>query len=302
MLEKFDRKPLKKIEKALTTFKRSLAGYLINKIFFKTGVYTALSNNKTITVNRNQPNRRAKSDKSLKIITANLYLFPPPLLKEQKKRISYFVNSIKRLDPEIILLQEVWDKNSIVEIARLLPDYNLSFKTSGLYNRSGLLTLCKYKIQHAQFIPYPLSIRHKIEELLAQKGLLKTDIELDGHKISIFNTHLYSSSPRHSYRPNFNQFELLKRTVSSFSSDLKILGGDFNLKPHEIGKLIEADFLRGSCNLPTAGGIRRTKKLDYIMVVSQKPLKTRLATRRLETEQMFSDHSAVFGRIIFAGP
>jgi endonuclease/exonuclease/phosphatase family metal-dependent hydrolase len=206
------------------------------------------------------------------------------------------------LNPDIILLQEVWDKTSILEIARLLPEYNLSFKSSQLYNKSGLLTLCKYKILQSEFVAFPLSLQHKIEELLAQKGFLKINIEVGGQKIAVFNTHLYSSAPWHAYRPTIKQVRILQDFVIKYDNKLKILGGDFNLKPREISELVGKEFLRGSCNLPTAGGIKRTKKLDYLMVISQKSLRTRIATRRLETKEMFSDHSAVFGRIIFSNP
>jgi len=47
----------------------------------------------------------------MKILSLNCWLLPPPFSSENKNRLSRIVNLIKKHNPDVIALQEVWLKN-----------------------------------------------------------------------------------------------------------------------------------------------------------------------------------------------
>lgn len=233
---------------------------------------------------------------SLKILTANMLLFPQPFFDDQEERIKIFSTYARQLSPDLILLQEVWDNFSLALLNRLFYDYNCCFVPSALYNKSGLVIFSRHPIDKADFFRYRLSLHHNFEELIALKGYLAIKITINNRSAEVFNSHLYSAPLWVRHRPNFSQFIVLQNAVFKSSADICVLGGDMNLLPEEISTLKIDEIKTGNCLKPTAGGKKRTKKLDYIMLKTVKP-EAFFETGRAITGEEFSDHSPVLGII-----
>lgn len=235
---------------------------------------------------------------SIRVVTANLLLFPPPFFFNQAERIKEFAKSVAHKSPDIILLQEVWDINSIHLIAREFPDYWLVFNPAIPINFSGLVTLSRLRVDKAYARKYPPSLRFNFEELLAFKGFMVTTVTAKERQIEIINSHLYSASPRQKIRPNPSQFMRLQH--QAVKSEIPVIfGGDMNLLPDEVSKLLLPAIVADSCEQPTAGLRRRTKKLDWLFAYPGSGCDVTLDSSRLEWPVEFSDHSPVYGKINF---
>jgi endonuclease/exonuclease/phosphatase family metal-dependent hydrolase len=235
---------------------------------------------------------------AISVITANLMLFPSPLMQDHDARLREFARAVINEKPDLICLQEVWDNRSLQELCRLFPDYYSVFKTGYLYNQSGLLVLSRFKVASAKFTIFPLSLRHNAEEILAGKGILSCTIMHGKNSLLVQNTHLYSAPPGQKYRPNPEQFDFLLQETAR-QPLAAIICGDMNLPPEEVDRHLK-DFKaisRDNCQLPTAGFPTRKRKLDYIMVRNSIAASLSVSGQRLEWPVLFSDHAPVKGHI-----
>lgn len=239
-----------------------------------------------------------KPGKIIRTITANLLLFPSPFFYDQEERIGEFVKLARSMNPDVIFLQEVWDNKSLNSLIKKFADYHAVLMPNPIFNLSGLLILSRFKINNASAEIFPFTLSFNPEELIARKGILIAEIELNGQKNFLLTTHLYSSPPGAEHRPNPEQFSHLIKLVNSLPG-CAIVGGDMNLLPDELEKLLHGPIVRDDCNLPTAGNKRRTKKLDYILGKGNANLQAEVLATRLECPVMFSDHSPVFAEVKF---
>lgn len=237
----------------------------------------------------------------LKALTANLILFPCPFFYNQAERINEFAKAVRHVDPDIIFIQEVWDNSSLKLIISRFPDYYSVYIPGLIYNHSGLIILSKFPVESAAAIFFAPSLLHNPEELIAFKGVISCIVRIGQQTINLANTHLYSSPPKSSYRPNLQQFCQLQKLVLSFPHGV-IFGGDLNLRPDELDHLLSGDIQRDQCQLPTAGTPERKKKLDYLLIKQTRQTPMRIKGERLEWPVMFSDHSPVSGSIELISP
>jgi endonuclease/exonuclease/phosphatase family metal-dependent hydrolase len=159
----------------------------------------------------------------MKIISLNTWLLPPPLAKDNRKRLRAIVHMIEDEDPAIVCLQEVWVNAYVRRLQSALPEYNfLTASDSLLFNRSGLVFASKAKSESHKTGRFPDSKGHNLEEKLAGKGWQLIDLE----SFSILHTHLYASK-----------------------------GGDYDMTKAQLQQLEalnlpEDTLLVGDCNLP----------------------------------------------------
>lgn len=235
---------------------------------------------------------------AIKVLSANLILFPAPFFFNQQQRITEFAKCARRLDPDFIFLQEVWDNNSLGLLIAAFPDYYSAYMPGIGYNYSGLLILSRYPTKATMARRFAVSLKHSLDELTAQKGWLLVTSEIDGKPVYLLNTHLYSADPSVHYRPNLTQFSQVADLVKNLSGR-GIVGGDMNLQPEEIDTRLPANLLRDGCSLPTAGYPTLTRKLDYILLKTDAGNKDLIKGHRVDTSMRFSDHSPVFAEITF---
>ncbi|MCK5016343.1 MAG: endonuclease/exonuclease/phosphatase family protein [Candidatus Peribacteraceae bacterium] len=124
--------------------------------------------------------------KNVKVLTFNTWGIP--FNSTKKARIGALSNHIKKLDVDIILLQELWE----------LKDYNTIVKECGypyvteygrfpyIGNYAGMAILSKYPIVKTEKIDYHW--RGLIPDYV--KAAMHSEIIVAGRKISVFNTHL----------------------------------------------------------------------------------------------------------------
>jgi len=234
---------------------------------------------------------------TIKVLSANLLLFPAPFFFNQEMRIEEFAKCVRTLKPDIILLQEVWDNKSLAQLIAALPEYYSIYSPGIGYNYSGLLTLSRFAPETGRIRRYAMSLRHSLEELIAQKSMLHLELATGSRTLHLLNTHLYSAAPDKRYRPNLEQFSLLTKAVGNITGRV-IVGGDMNLRPEEIETLLPANLQQENSNLPTAGYPDLKQKLDYI-IAGNSSGKTVISGKRIDPLRRFSDHNPVFAEIIF---
>ena len=234
---------------------------------------------------------------TIRVLSANLLLFPFPFFFNQQERIDEFTQCVRELNPDIILIQEVWDNRSLALLIAALPDYYSIYSSGAGYNYSGLLTLSRFPPKTATIRRFAISLRHSLEEFIAQKAILQVELATGERSLHLINTHLYSAPPERSYRPNLNQFKLLTG-ISGKIAGRFIVGGDMNLRPEDITTLMPANLQSEGCNLPTAGYPNLSQKLDYIMAGNTSG-QTVISGRRIDPVRRFSDHNPVFAEIEF---
>ncbi|MDP3966469.1 MAG: hypothetical protein Q8Q04_02980 [archaeon] len=160
----------------------------------------------------------------VKIFNLNCWLLPPPISVENKKRLSKIISLIKREDPDIITLQEVWLKKYVRKIKRELPGYFFLSLKSPLFNKSGLLFGSKFKpLSFAQEY-FPFTGGHSIREKIGSKGYQLAEVFPD---IYVLNTQLYA--PEKKSEMKITVSELMEIQKVALGKKV-ILSGDLNLE------------------------------------------------------------------------
>ena len=147
--------------------------------------------------------------KSLSLLTVNIASFPRFLqfinskfLKPITKRLPGLLSKIKKIDADVVALQEAFSPDTQAELVSALKDHyphhitavgkgfhglNLT-KPLGWVVGSGLMIMSKHRIVEAEFHVY--SNTAVGEETFGNKGFLACKIELPGGKFStIYTTH-----------------------------------------------------------------------------------------------------------------
>lgn len=226
----------------------------------------------------------------LSVFTLNTWLVPYIQSRNVKKRASGIVSTVASLDPDIVLLQEVFNVPYRKYFSENLPAYYYPkdmFKERRLFwlipfldASGGLVTLSKYPIEDSSF--HPFEVRGpRLGERVCRKGYTKTRVS-GTEDILVVNTHLYAGVEKNKIR---------KEQLAQLLADIKetaypvILGGDFNVskfgseKPEEFYMLEEAGFMDSlvgqeeqfntycSSNSYTGGdlgGLPQDSRLDYV--------------------------------------
>jgi endonuclease/exonuclease/phosphatase family metal-dependent hydrolase len=112
-------------------------------------------------------------------------------------RMLGLAHELTRLAPTIICLQEVQQKVYVPIFRRGLHDYPyLVLKGRGMMPKGGLLTASRCQIICARFYPFPNRGRWwgiGFFDWLLQKGFLLVELEVDGRKVIVINTHLHAN-------------------------------------------------------------------------------------------------------------
>jgi len=167
-------------------------------------------------------------DKPLRLVSANLWLLPPPIPIRQDERLALFVDLVRRRSPDLLVLQEVWLFSHLERLRRDLPDYWTTFPRWDLFNHTGLVVFSRVSPVEADWGRFGPSPRHNLQELLADKGFLRLVFPTRVGRIVVIDTHLYSAG----YNPDERtvtdaQFRALRAVVAS-ATDPVVVAGDLN--------------------------------------------------------------------------
>lgn len=155
---------------------------------------------------------------------------------------------------------------------------------------SGVATLSRFPIteQVNSYLPSQGGTK--------QRGLLRTDLDVGGTTVSVFNTHL---------EPGANPIRLRQMStalaIMSSSEHPKIVGGDLNAEPGSATLALTRPLLRdawvdsgeGQANTKPAGNPRI--RIDYLLY--SEPLR---ATRTVVLPSLVSDHRGVLSHFVLS--
>lgn len=171
----------------------------------------------------------------MKIVTLNIWDLPLWFVPDRKERVMRIAAYLKKLDADIICLQESFDPHHRKSLNMLLDAYEttdartearnvffISFDTTG-----GLVTFSKFPIVRSTFIPFRKLFLPPIE-LLGNKGMLVTFLETPHGKLCVLNTHLFHRGSLWNNAIRWSQIRHIFTTLHSRESMPTIIAGDFN--------------------------------------------------------------------------
>lgn len=220
------------------------------------------------------------------------------ILSWQNRRIK-IVERIKKLDPDVICLQEL-NSTSFEYFKEALEDFEGSFAKKGNPSHDGVGTFCKksvFKETHHRFVLCEGTShcgRLPIQPALFTKLLLKND-----KSITLVNTKIKWSQNTNPGDPVWNHVQFILKVIPEAST---IVVGDFNMKPDH--PLIHDFYLAGLQDVFSHESTyscyanNEFKRIDYILAT--KDLKNALlesapfeTAKPLPNESEPSDHLPV---------
>jgi len=241
----------------------------------------------------------------LKVVTYNIWGLPSWMTCARRGRYPEIANELKRLDADIVLLQEAWTAKS----RRSAPvggpwSIARAAKQHSFFQQCGLLTLSKFPIVDGKFFPFSKGM---IPDSFVNKGMLKVTVQLpDGTLLNIWNVHLQDGGPpfiRHSQIG-----EVIARVQAADDHQIAdLVGGDFNVSPDsELWTDLEnalgpsMDEIAGTGPFVTFDALSQKpghdEKLDYIFLrqrIPQDLLASSRAVFEAPLRKRLSDHLGI---------
>ncbi len=149
-------------------------------------------------------------------------------------RMEAIMEHIKLLNADVIALQEVWcDTIAGYFLQNLKYPYHYYApnrkKIKGRYG-NGLMFLSKFPILEQHVLAF--SDHTRFDEYFANKGALMIQIETDGGRVNLFNTHLGAGKKISHMHYRMYQMEELQHFIRSVPRRQPVvLAGDFNFNP-----------------------------------------------------------------------
>ncbi len=173
---------------------------------------------------------------NLWLLPARPLLIPYPWSTDRKSRLERLVSTVRACEPDVVVLQEVFDRRIVSLMQRHLPEY--AVVTSGrtdptsTVNASGLLTLSRHPVGDSDFLEFATPpMGTKPYEAVARKGALAVDISVGGTSLTVLNLHAYSPSNEEERRITRRQIDQAMAMASRLESEGKrvVVAGDFNI-------------------------------------------------------------------------
>jgi len=173
----------------------------------------------------------------LKIVSFNIWDLPYWFVKNREQRILQIAEYLRKLDAEIVCLQESFDvRHRRFLYESLGPDkYYASggfeatrkaplalFDTTG-----GLVIFSKFPIIQNTFIPFN-QFTPSVIERIGHKGILEATIETPYGNIQVFNTHLHKEQRFFAHNIRVKQLKHILERMQEQQHLPVILAGDFN--------------------------------------------------------------------------
>jgi endonuclease/exonuclease/phosphatase family metal-dependent hydrolase len=274
--------------------------------------------------------------KSFTILSFNVCFTPDDMpvffggMLPWKKRIDKVVAFIEKADPDVITLQEVFDKNAQDHLYKLLKNkyshfythigpWQFNGKITGLGFNCGLFVASKYPLKNPHFYPFKNDNPH------INRGVFTFDITSSNKIISsVFTTHLEPfKNGKNLRKKELLQVIHLMQKSGQKSSQPIILCGDLNLSIDEAKKFIpiyfenslNIDELKITPNNFTHHDFTNKRlflkptndKLDYFdyILILKNNVRTKIKTSIMNTfdinnlDNAISDHNAIFSKIDF---
>jgi endonuclease/exonuclease/phosphatase family metal-dependent hydrolase len=243
----------------------------------------------------------------LKLVTYNIWGLPSWMTGQSTGRYRQIAHELERLDPDFILLQEVWTPEARISA----PDNGrwASGRAAGqhtFFQQSGLVTLSKCPIIGGAFYPFS---RSAFPDRFVNKGALKVTVHLAGGKVlNVWNVHLQEGGS-----PEIRQSqvrELVSWVHAAQDGQIAdLVGGDFNCTPESslCGELVNSlgpsiQQLGGADPFVTWDGLSAKpgagQTIDYIFIRECTPYRDVQASQHVaftapSRKQRLSDHLGI---------
>jgi len=233
----------------------------------------------------------------IKIFNLNCWLLPTPLSSDNWERLGRIVKLIKKYDPDIVALQEVWRKKYADYLQKELREY-FCYAGKKLFNRPGLVTLLKVKPLFFKRGVFRKSKKFNRLEKFASKGYQRFLLKIRNKKFIFINTHLYTAFNPDANKQALTEFEYLKKLCGQKKV---VLVGDLNIGEKTFEKLNNGFFKYESDKSLERLGITKyrkkrfsrfgqsSKRVDYILVRGVGGSKIKL-NRQIIKKPEVSDH------------
>lgn len=231
----------------------------------------------------------------LKIFNLNCWLLPFFFSINNKKRLGKIIALIKKINPDIITLQEVWLSIYVAELQKMLSDYTFTSSNPSFFNRAGLVIGVKRNmpVTNHPFIP---TKEYSLVEKWGGKGYQILHLP---ENILLLNTHLYASTKVAEENIAKIQFGLLSSVIGI---ERGILVGDLNIEQNDFLKINNIfqytpspDYTLVKTNMYANVGRNNTpysKKIDYVLGSSGL-----YVTEEIISDDTLSDHFPIIGTI-----
>lgn len=250
------------------------------------------------------PVRSSAGALELRILTFNVWGLPAWINGASPNRYGRIARELEFLDPDVVLLQEVWTRRAVGVVPRQ-PTWSVATSTgqTAFFRRNGLMVMSRFPIVGGEFHPFRTAA---FPDSLVRKGALKITLELpDARRINVWNAHLQAGDAPAVRRRQIDR--LLQWVHSARDGQVAdVVGGDFNCTPdsvefetltRELGPTVNQ--VSQSGHFPTYDGLslrpEAARTLDYIFIrarsgVAPSCARPRVAFAAEDPAARLSDH------------
>jgi len=243
----------------------------------------------------------AASPLPLRVVSWNVWGLPA-VSTNLEQRIAALPDAIAKLEPDVILLQELWAERDGVTVRRGLERHGYRYTSHLAHTKpgmTGLFTASKLPLKNVGFLPFASGhVGHSFWHLewLAAKGVGSFLLETPLGEIEIQNTHLQAQYDTDDYAAErLSQASEILLLDQSRALSL-VLGGDFNTGAQELPRQAFFDLcaLRDTTPspLPDTVFVRSGGSIQIRVVGTHQALTEPVRLENGVTTEL-SDHAAV---------
>jgi endonuclease/exonuclease/phosphatase family metal-dependent hydrolase len=247
------------------------------------------------------PSAHSAAPVRLRVVTWNVWGLPV-VSPNMEARLAALPDVIAKLDPDVILLQELWEESEGNRVRQGLERHgyrytnHLAHTASGM---TGLFTASKLPLENVGFLPFASGrIGHSFWHLewIASKGVGRFLVHTALGPIEVQNTHLQAQYDTDGYAAErLSQVGEIVSMHQDWSLPL-VLGGDFNTGSEELPRkaLLALDALRDTTPSPRPDTVFvRNGKSTMVRVVASRSALTEPVRLANGVTTVLSDHPAV---------
>lgn len=239
---------------------------------------------------------------------------------DARPRLAAIARELDRLDLDAICLQEVDFRHRLPILRSGLTGFpHLVCAPFGPFVKGGLVTLSRHPITAWRYEVYGRRggwTNRGAADRLIQKGFLVAELDADGARVAVVNTHLLANyngdwSPQNGFaRQEAAELRQLAEAARAMDQDvLLVVAGDLNVPRggHQAGEFLRATGLRDSLTGDVTPTHRSGAAIDYVIARAPEGAGMEIRGRVLYDGRLplpdgrrghLSDHMAVEARML----
>jgi len=158
----------------------------------------------------------------LRIASYNVWILPW-FSEEYDERLAKLPGALVALDPDIVILQEVWSGAARDEISKALGPAYVTARCDG----GGLMVLSRLPIRSERFTPFGFDCDLSVPEWFAKKGVMEVVLDTPVGPLRVINAHL--ALPSGAAEGQARQLLFLLDRIEASRELPLIVGADLNI-------------------------------------------------------------------------